>query len=173
MVVNWQVGATLGAVVLGLGILVYNVIVWWPGRKALMKDPLILVGMAPFFFGFCFGSLASMCGGALGVMADATLWAGGWAGDAGLIWGVGGYREDVSRGGAQALTNGGLVMVLVLCFVFFAVLRRKASTSSGVKQGAVSGVMLGTVKGVAGVMAIPLASLVNLAGAWFSTGVLH
>jgi hypothetical protein len=171
--VSWDVGATLGAVAIGLGLLIWNVIVWWPGRKALMKDPVSLLGLGPFLFGFCFGSLAAMCGGALGYVADATLWAGGWAGDAGLIWGVGGFREDVTRGGAQALTNGGLVVVLLLCFVFFAVLRRKEATRSQVRQGAVSGIMLGTVKGVAGLMAIPLASLVNLAGAWLSTGVLH
>lgn len=170
---NWSVGATLGAVVVGFGLLIWEVVVWWPGRKAVMKYPLALLELGPFFFGFCFGSLAAMTGGALGWVADATLWAGGWAGDAGLIWGVGGFREDVSRGGPQALTNGGLAIVLLLCFLFFAVLKRKAATRKGVRNGALSGIMLGTVKGVAGLMAIPLASTVNLAGAWMSTGVLH
>ena len=51
---NWQTGATLGAAILGLGILAYNLIVWWPGRKALRKSPAIALELAPFFFGFCF-----------------------------------------------------------------------------------------------------------------------
>jgi hypothetical protein len=170
---SWETGATLGAVVLGLGILIWEVVVWWPGRKAIAKYPAAVLELGPFLFGFCFGSLAVMVGGVLGWIADATLWAGGWAGDAGLIWGVGGFREDVSRGGPQPLTNGGLTIVLLLCFLFFAVLKRKADTRKSVKNGALSGIMLGTVKGVAGVMAVPLASLVNLAGSWLSTGVLH
>ena len=62
--------------------------------------------------------------------------------------------------------------MLILCFLFVVVLRRKQDTRRQIKQGAAAGVLLGTVKGVAGVMAIPLASSVNLAGAWLSTGVL-
>lgn len=170
---SWQVGATLGAVIIGVGLVILNVGTWWPGHRTLRKDPLVFLQLSPFLFGYLFGSLAIMCGGALGFLADATLWAGGWAGDAGLIWGVGGFREDVSRGGQPALTNGGLTLVLILCFVFVVVLRRKQETRRQIKQGAAAGVLLGTVKGVAGVMAIPLASSVNLAGAWISTGVMH
>lgn len=170
---NWQAGATLGAAIVGFGLMIWNIGVWWPGYRTLRKDPLVVLQLAPFIFGYCFGSLAVMCGGALGWLANATLWAGGWAGDAGLIWGVGGFREDVSRGGQPALTNGGLTLVLLLCFVFAVVLRKKQDSRRQIKQGALSGVLTGTVKGVAGVMAIPLASTVNLAGAWISTGVMH
>lgn len=170
---NWQTGATLGAAILGLGILAYHLIVWWPGHKALRKSPIIALELAPFAFGFCFGTLAVLCaGGVLGWTASATLWGGSWLGDGALVWGVGGYREDVSRAAQPFVTNGGRAIILVLTFVFFAVLKRRKS-SGGIKQGAVAGVMLATVKGVAGIMAIPLASSVNLAGAWLSTGVLH
>jgi hypothetical protein len=172
--VNWGTGATLGAAVLGIGLVAYNLVGWWPGRKALMKYPASMLELSPFVLGYCFGTLAILCGGGLlGYLADFTLWAGGWAGDGALIWGVGGYRENVSRGPEQALTNGGHAVVLILCFVLAAVLRRKGSTSKQLKHGIVAGVMLGTVRGIAGLMAIPLASSVNIAGAWLSTGVLH
>ena len=170
---NWQTGATLGAAILGLGILAYNLIVWWPGHKALRKSPAIALELAPFFFGFCFGTLAVLCaGGVLGWTASGVLWGGSWLGDGALVWGVGGYREDISRAAQPFVTNGGRAIILVLTFVFLAVLKRGPRSAGPIKHGAVAGVMLATVKGVAGVMAIPLASSVNLAGAWLSTGVL-
>lgn len=170
---NWSTGATIGAVILGIGLLAFNLVAWWPGRKSLMKRPAALLELGPLALGFCFGTLAILCGGGLlGWAANFTLWAGGWAGDGALIWGVGGYRENVSRGPEQALTNGGHAVVLILCFVIFAVFKRRGA-SSQLKHGIIAGVMLGTVRGVAGLMAIPLATTVNLAGAWLSTGVLH
>lgn len=166
--------ATIGALIVGLGILVYRVVKWWPGRKALAKHPAIALDLVPFVLGLCFGTLVILCtGGLIGWAADATLWAGGWVGDGALIWGVGGYREGIGRGPEQALTNGGHAVTLVLCFAVLAVLRKKRESGKLVGQGIVAGIMLGTIRGYAGLMAIPLASSVNLAGAWISTGVLH
>ena len=172
---NWSTGATVGSVILGLGLVILNVGTWWPGRKAMQKDALGQVGLLlPFIFGYAFGTLAILCaGGLLGFLADFTLWGGSWLGDGALIYGVGGMREDVSRGPQQALTNGGHAMTLLLCFVVVVVLRKRENARKMVKQGIAAGVLLGTVRGVAGVMAIPLASSVNFLGAWLSTGVIR
>lgn len=172
---NWSTGATLGALIIGVGLVILNIGTWWPGLKVLKKDAFHQsLFLLPFVFGFCFGVLAILCaGGLLGWAANVVLWGGSWVGDGALIWGVGGMREDVSRGPAQALTNGGHAVVLILLFVVAVVRKRAKSAKKAIGQGICSGVFLGTIQGVAGVMAIPLASAVNIAGAWMSTGVLH
>jgi hypothetical protein len=89
-----------------------------------------------------------------------------------LVWGVGGQAQDnISRGTAQVLTNGGHAVVLLLLFVL-AVLWRRARSVTPIWQGVLAGVFMGNVAGVAGAAAVPLASTVNLLGAWMSTGVL-
>lgn len=170
---NWQEGATLGAVVLGLGLVILNLGTWWPGLPSLKKKPRPhLVRLLPFLYGYAFGTLAILCaGGVLGWTASGVLWGGGWLGDGALVYGVGGFREDVSRASQTFLTNGGRAMILLLWFVVIVILRRNERTRKMVMQGILAGVLLGTVRGVAGVLAIPLASTVNLAGAWLSTGV--
>ena len=171
---------TLGGLVLGTGLLIRVLIVWWPGmdifrKKDAARQVVSSLGeLAPFLFAWSYGQLCIMCaGGIVGWIADATLWAGSLAGDGALVWGVGGeFGDSVTRGPGQLLTNGGHAVVLVLLFVFTAVLRRPKTNSGMMWAGWFSGVMTGLSTGVLGATAVPLASLVNVAGALLSTEVL-
>jgi hypothetical protein len=168
-------GVTLGGWILGTGLIVLRLGIWWPGLKALRKDPAgLITDLGPFVFSWCYGALLIMCaGGLLGGLADVALWGGNWLGDGALIWGVGGQSGDaVTRGTAQVLTNGGHAMVLLGLFMFAVLLKRGRVDAGHVWQGLTSGVLLGLSSGVVGAAAVPLASLVNLAGAWLSTGVI-
>jgi hypothetical protein len=172
---NISDGVTLGGWVLGVGLLILRLGIWWPGVKGLRKDPLGQVThLGPFVFAWCYGALLIMCaGGLLGGLADVALWGGNWLGDGALIWGVGGQsRDTVTRGTAQVLTNGGHAMVLLGLFVLAVLLKRGRVDSGHIWQGLASGVLLGLSSGVVGAAAVPLASLANLAGAWLSTGII-
>ena len=167
---------SLGCLAMGIGLIILRVGEWWPGVSALRKDTLgQAAGLLPFAFAFCFGTLAVLsAGGLLGAVTDFMVWGGGWLGDAALIWGVGGQRENVGREGAeQALTNGGHVMLLILCFVVVVVRKKSASLRREMNYGIPAGVLLGLSKGVAGALAVPLASAVNFFGAWISTSVIQ
>lgn len=168
---------TLGGVVIGLGLIILRVGIWWPGVAKLRSSPLAAIsGLAPFVFSWCFGALLIMCaGGLVGYAADAAVWGGSWLGDSALVLGVGGQGGDDQsrRGPQQALTNGGHAVVLLLCFVVAVLLKRGRVDSGHVWQGACSGVLLGLSGSVLGQAAIPLASAVNLAGALISTEVLR
>ena len=166
---------TLGGQVLGWGLLVRQGIVWWPGVSTFRKDWKRQVSaIGPFIFAWCYGALLIMCaGGLLGGIADFALWGGSWIGDGALVWGVGGQAQDnVTRGTAQVLTNGGHAIVLLCVFVFFALLRRGKVDSGAMWAGAVSGILMGLSAGVAGLAVTPLANVANLAGALFSREVL-
>lgn len=172
---SWSATATLGSVILGLGLLILNVGGAWPGYKRFRKQPVqFFRDLLPFVFGYLYGTALILCaGGVLGWLANFSLWGVGWIGDGALIWGVGGRRENVTRADqVSALTNGGLAMVLILAFVVTVILRKRADDKRAISQGILSGILLGTVRGVAGVLAIPVASSLNLAGAWLSTGVV-
>lgn len=161
---------TLGGMAVGLGLLVYHVYLWWP-KKINLKSLRLL---APFVFAWLYGMLLILCaGGLIGWAADVALWGSNWLGDGALVYGVGGQAGDnVTRGGGQALTNGGHLMVLLLTFLVVAMVRKRSVDTGVLWQGALSGVCLGMVKGVAGAAAVPLATAVNLAGAWASTQTL-
>jgi hypothetical protein len=172
-VVNGE-AVTMGGLVLGLGLVILNVGTWWPGVKRLQKDPAgHVLALCPFLYSWCYGVLLILCaGGLIGWAAGAALWGGNWGGDAVLVWGVGGQAQDtITRGTAQVLTNGGHAVVLLMLFVLV-VLARRARSRAPIWQGVLSGVLMGKVAGVAGAAAVPLASTVNLLGAWMSTGVL-
>lgn len=168
---------TLGGVAVGTGLVIYHAILWWPGLKSLQADVRGAVADAlPFVAGWCFGALLVMCaGGIVGWVADAALWLGNWLGDAALVWGVGGQAGDdvTRRGPQQALTNGGHLMVLLALFAFCAALRKLGGhRRKALSHGALSGTMLGLSSSVLATAAVPLASAMNVAGAWFSTGTL-
>lgn len=171
-------GVTLGGCVIGLGMLAYVLIGWWPagGVKGLRKQPTKHVArLLPIVGGYCFGSLLAMCaGGLVGWALDWVLWGTNWAGDAGLVWGVGGQAGDVvaTRGPDQLLTNGGHAFVLVSVFVFAAVCRRSDDLRGTLLMTAWSGGLMGLVPGVLGTLAVPLATTANVATAWATTGVL-
>lgn len=165
---------SLGGWVLGMGLVILRLGTWYPGWKRLRKDPLgQLTAIGPFLFAWCYGALLIMCaGGILGWLADFALWGGNWIGDGALIWGVGGQAQDaVTRGTAQVLTNGGHAMVLLLLFVLAVLVKRRSVDTKELTHGMASGVLLGLSGGVVGAVAVPLASAVNLAGAWLPTGM--
>lgn len=172
---NAPTGITYGTLVIGLLALAAELADWYPGWKALRKAPARHAGaLAPFAFMWAVGALMSMCaGGIVGWATDWFVWGAGWLGDGAMIYGVGGQREAVAQGLSQPLTNGGLAMTLIVLTV--AVIRiRKAGGGLGWshKRGIVSGATLGLSAGVAAVVAVPLASAVNLAGAWIPGGAL-
>lgn len=161
---------TLGGLVIGLGLLAYRLVDWWP-KKVNVRSMRTLL---PFAFSWCYGVLLILCaGGLLGGLAGLTLWGANGVGDLALVWGVGGQGgDDVSRGTGQALTNGGHAVVLITAFIVVALLRKRSVDTQELLMGLGSGICLGLVKGVAGAAAVPLASVANLAGAWMSTRTL-
>jgi len=173
--VNAPTGITYGTLIIGLLALAAELADWWPGLKPLRKAPLKHLGnLGPFAFMWAVGALMVMCaGGIVGWATDWFVWGAGWLGDGALIYGVGGEREAVAQGLSQPLTNGGLAMTLIILTVAF-IRVRKAGDDLGWshKRGIISGATLGLSAGVAAVVAVPLASAVNLAGAWIPGGTL-
>lgn len=166
-------GLTYGALVIGLIALAAELADWYPGWKALRKKPLAYAsGLVPFGFMWLVGALMSMCaGGLVGWATGWFVWGAGWLGDGALIYGVGGERQPVATGLSQPLTNGGLAMTLIILVV--AVIRlRRGGVSWSQRRGLISGATLGLSVGVAAVVAVPLASAVNAAGAWIPGGAL-
>lgn len=173
---GWGAGITLGGFVLGAGLLVHTLIGWWPGVKPLRKNPTKhAASVLPVAAGYAFGTLLAMCaGGLVGWMLDLSMWGASWAGDAGLVWGVGGRGGDVvaSRGPRQLLTNGGHAFVLLAVFVFAAACRKSESVRGPLIKSAWAGVLLGLVPGVLGTLAVPLATAANVSMAWLTTTTL-
>jgi hypothetical protein len=168
-------GITYGTLVVGLLALAAELADWYPGLKPLKKAPLKhLAGLVPFTTMWAVGALMAMCaGGVVGWATGWFVWGAGWLGDGVLIYGVGGERQDVAQALSQPLTNGGLAMTLII--LVMAVVRiSKAGEDLGWhhKRGLISGATLGLSAGVAAVVAVPLASAVNLAGAWIPGGTL-
>lgn len=152
---------SLGGTVVGLAIVILVGMRWWFRQK---HRPAALV---PFLLTYVYGTLAILsAGGLLGALAGVTLWGSNGLGDLALVYGVGGGTPNVTRGpGQTALTDGGHGVVLLLTVVLFGLWKwaGKVSTST-LAFGAVSGICLGLNGAVAGVLAVPLASAVNLLG---------
>jgi len=166
-------GITYGTLVIGLIALAAELADWYPGWKALKKKPLAyLANLVPFTFMWAVGALMAMCaGGLIGWATDWFVWGAGWLGDGALIYGLGGERQAVAQGLSQPLTNGGLAMTLII--LTMAVIRlKKGGVDWSRKRGIISGATLGLSAGVAAVVAVPLASAVNIAGAWIPGGAL-
>lgn len=164
-------GFTVGTLFVGFLMLAIELAYWYPGHKALRKDPVRYAGaLLPFLWTWCVGALMAMCaGGLVGWATDWFIWGAGWLGDAALIWGVGGTRLVAPQGASQALTTGGLFMTLLLiAVVVVRIKRNKEGISNSQKRGLVSGVTLSLSAGVAAVVAIPLATAANLSGAWLT-----
>ncbi|TFE42488.1 hypothetical protein E3E14_25220 [Streptomyces sp. ICN441] len=158
---------TIGGVTVGLAILIYYVVLWWPGRKALQTAPLPhLSRLAPFLAAWAYGVLAVLTvGGLVGWIADTTLWVSSWLGDVALVWGVGGQAGQAAGGATyQPLTQTGGAVVLLLTVAVIAGVK-KARCGRDLKLGAWCGICLGTSAGIAGFAAVPLAEAVNWTGA--------
>lgn len=160
---------TFGGVTVGLIILGWYLTTWYPGRKALTKDPVRYAAeLLPFLLSWAYGCLAVLgVGGLIGWAADTALWISSWLGDAALVWGVGGQAGQTA-GNSPYLpltqAGGGLVLIMTACMVAAA---KKSRHGSDIARGTWCGICLGTSAGVAGFAAVPLAQAVN----WLGDGV--
>ncbi|MEU1553989.1 hypothetical protein ABZ517_14890 [Streptomyces scabiei] len=157
---------TFGGVTVGLCVLGYYLMTWWPGYKALRKDPARHAArLLPFLLGWSYGCLITLgVGGIIGWVSGAALWISNWLGDVALIWGVGGQAgETAGRAAFVPLSGPGLGVVLILTCVFAAAVK-KSDYGMDLKSGAWCGICLGTSAGVAGFAAMPLAQVATSAG---------
>lgn len=158
---------TIGGVTVGICILLHHLVGWWPGRKALMKDPARHAAtLGPFLIAWAYGVLAILTvGGLVGWIADTALWISNWLGDAALVWGVGGKSGQVAHGAAYlplSQTGGAIVLIMTVALVAAV---KKSRYGSDIKRGTWCGVCLGTSAGIAGFAAVPLALAANWLGA--------
>lgn len=161
-----MIWATLGGVTVGLAILIRHLVDWWPGAKALQKDPARQAArLAPFLIAWCYGVLGVLTvGGLVGFFFDFALWATNWLGDVALVWGVGGPVGTPSRTSTYLpLTPTGNAIVLLLTVGILSA-RKKSAWRSDINRGIWCGLGLGTSAGVAGFAAVPLAQAANWAG---------
>lgn len=159
---------TYGGVTVGLCILGYEVVTWWPGRKQLTKDPLKHTSrLLPFLLSWAYGCLTTLgIAGLIGTASSAVLGLSNWLGDAALVWGVGEQPGQLAaRETFVPLSGPGACLVLILTAVFVAAVKKASDANSGVmKRGAWCGITLGTSAGVAGFAAVPLATAANWLG---------
>ncbi|MGW1000758.1 hypothetical protein [Streptomyces sp. NPDC002520] len=157
---------TYGGVTVGICLLIHHLVHWWPGLKALRKDPARHAAtLAPFLIAWCYGALTVLgVGGLIGWFGRATRWISNWLGDVALVWGVGGHMGQHARGVTYVpLTQAGGAVVLILTVALLAAVK-KSRYGSDIKRGAWCGVCLGTSAGVAGFAAAPLALGVSWLG---------
>lgn len=157
---------TIGGVTIGVSILAWTLVQWWPGQKALRSDPLRQAGrLLPFLAAWTYGCLVTLgVGGLIGWIADTTLWITNWLGDAALVWGVGG--QSGQHGSAAAYvplsqTGGGIVLIVSAAMVAAI---KKSKHGAALKMGTWCGITLGTSAGVAGFAAAPIAEAANWLG---------
>lgn len=161
-----MIWATAGGVTIGLCLLAWVLVEWFPGRKTLLSKPLESVAeLIPFLSGGAYGTLAILTvGGFIGWVFDTALWIANWLGDAALWLGVGASAGVSSRGQYLPLTSLGSCAVAILTVGVVAVIvKRKCGPD--VKKGVWCGMCLGTSAGVAGLAAVPLAQAANWLGA--------
>ncbi|MGV9281646.1 hypothetical protein [Streptomyces sp. NPDC003730] len=157
---------TYGGVTVGLMLLAHQLFTWWPGRKALMKDPARQAAeLLPFLLSWSYGALTTLgVGGLIGTASSAVLGLSNWLGDAALVWGVGGSAGELAaRGTFLPLTGPGVAIVLILT-VAVVVTAKKSKHGDTIKRGTWCGITLGTSAGVAGFAAVPLATAANWLG---------
>lgn len=162
---------TLGALLVGFVFLAWELSSWYPGLKTLQANPVGAFGsLLPFLLCWCVGALTVMVvGGLVGWIGDTALWGMNTFGDGLLVYGVGAQTGTAPGSTAAPLTEGGLFMTAIVIAVFLARWKRGAKGSKW--RGWGSGIGLGLAAGVARYAAVPLASAVNLSGAWL-TGVV-
>ncbi|MDX3294634.1 hypothetical protein PV569_13050 [Streptomyces scabiei] len=152
---------TFGGVTVGLCILGYYLMTWWPGYKTLVKDPARQAArLLPFLLAWSYGCLTTLgVGGIIGWISGTLLGLSNWLGDVALVWGVGGNSgQTAGRAPFIPLSGPGLGVVLILTCVFAAAVK-KSGYGQDLKNGAWCGICLGTSAGVAGFAAMPLAQV--------------
>lgn len=157
---------TYGGVTVGLCLLVHHLVTWWPGTKALMKDPARhAAALLPFLLSWSYGCLTTLgVGGLIGLVSSTVLGLSNWLGDVALVWGVGGNAGQLAaRATFVPLSGPGIALVLILTIAVVAA-AKKSKHGSEIKRGAWCGITLGTSAGVAGFAAVPLAQAANWLG---------
>lgn len=160
---------SLGGVACGLGIIVLFTIRWW------FKEGRRWMAMLPFVFALLYGMLAALSAynsvSALGAITWLAIWAGNFAGNVSLVWGVGGEDRDVTRAAPLVLDSGGYVVLLLLTLVMIGlfVWARKRIPAGKIAAGSVAGALLSLAGTIAGIAAVPLASAVNAIGSPITT----
>ncbi|OQR64763.1 hypothetical protein B6E66_07335 [Streptomyces maremycinicus] len=155
---------TYGGVTVGICLLAYQVVTWWPGRKRLMKDPARHASaLLPWLASWCYGCLTTLgVAGLIGTASSAVLGLSNWLGDAALIWGVGESGGQLAAAKTFVPLSGpGNCLVLILTAVFAAAVKKAGDGAGELKRGAWCGITLGTSAGVAGFAAVPLAQAAN------------
>lgn len=160
-----MITVTLGGVTIGLALLGWELIRWWPGRASLMKKPAKYAGeLLPFVIAFFYGTLGTLTVmGLIGWAFDMALWASNWLGDAVLWIGVGVSVGQTAQGVTLPLTVFGNCAVLLFTVCMIAAVKFTPA-SSELKRGAWCGICLGTSSSVAGMLAVPLATAINAIG---------
>jgi hypothetical protein len=157
---------TYGGVTVGLCLLIHQLVTWWPGRKALMKDPVKQAAeLLPFLLGWTYGCLTTLgVGGLVGLVSGTVLGLSNWLGDVALVWGVGGAGGQTAAAKTFVPLSGpGLGIVLILTVAFLAAVK-KSKHGQQLKRGGWCGICLGTSAGVAGFAAVPLATAATIVG---------
>ena len=156
---------TYGGVTIGLCLLVHQLVTWWPGRKALMKDPVKQAAeLLPFLLSWSYGCLTTLgVGGLVGLVSGTILGLSNWLGDVALVWGVGGSAGHLSASAFKPLSGPGVAVVLILTVGFLAAVK-KSKYAAELKRGAWCGITLGTSSGVSGFAAVPLATAASWVG---------
>jgi hypothetical protein len=169
---------SLGGITLGTIIVVLVIQRWWKkgggggGKKGDGGSSRDWKQLVPFVVALCFGILAVLAAGpisALGLITRLGLWGGDGIGRGYLIYGIGGTSPNVTRAAPVVLTPGGYAVYAIWAAVIVGQhlwSKRLPKLQTGL--GILAGVLLGLSQGVAGTAAVPLASLVNLAGGWYS-----
>lgn len=163
---------TMGTLLFGFTMLVWEIADWYPGIKALQgKRKLQIIGqLLPFVLTWAIGALFTLCaGGVAATVGKFMLWGAETLGDLTYVYGFGGPQMLAPRTVGLALDPGGL-LIAILAFVVFVVRRKKGATGSK-WRGFLSGGTLALSAGVARWAAVPLASAANLAGVWFTAVV--
>lgn len=166
-----MIPVTLGGVTVGVCILGWYLIKWWPGWKGFRKAPLPhLASLLPFVAGWTYGCMGVLCVmGAIGWAFDGALWASNWLGDAALWLGVGQAPQQVAAGSYVPLTAFGNCVV-VLATVCMAAAIKFRRCGADLKLGTWCGLTLGTSTSLAGTVAVPIATGVNALGAMIYGG---
>lgn len=159
-----MIAVTLGGVTVGICLLVWQAVIWWPGQKALMKAPVKHAAvLLPFLLAWAYGCLGILTtAGLIAAGFDVALWASNWIGDAVAWIGVGAETGVTAAGATLPLTGTGSLMVLILTVGMVAAIK-KSKNAADLKRGVWCGLCLGTSSSVAGLAAVPLANGVNAA----------
>lgn len=160
-----MITVTLGGVTVGLCILGWYLIKWYPGPEKFMKRPLGYIRqLLPFVLAWVYGCLGILCVmGLVGWAFDAALWASNWLGDAALWLGVGENPQQVAAGSYVPLTAFGNCVVLLATVCMVAAIKFR-SCGTDLKLGMWCGLTLGTSASLAGTVAVPIAEGVNALG---------